>query len=176
MKHTLHEMNISHVTTSYHHPNGDSKIEQFHLALQDVMLKKVSDSLDTWDIYLNQVLTAIRLNINESTQFPPFYLLHNHAPVLSIDNILKPRRRYLGEEPHMVGSEQQYKSFAMVQQHLKKIKEDRQGMQTATASTQSFRWVTLSILNSNSGKVSVGGVSSLCYVGQYTCMRLESHT
>ena len=30
MKHTLQGMNISHVTTSYYHLQGKSKVEQFH--------------------------------------------------------------------------------------------------------------------------------------------------
>ena len=71
MKQTLQEMNISHVTTSYYHPQDNSKVEQFHWTLHDIMSKEVSDSLDTWDIYLNQVLAAIRFNINESTKFFP---------------------------------------------------------------------------------------------------------
>ena len=81
MKHTLQEMNISHVTTSYYHPQGNSKVEHFHQTLHDVMSKKVSDSLDTWDIYLNQALATIMLNINESTKFSPFNLLYNCDPV-----------------------------------------------------------------------------------------------
>ena len=64
-------MNISHLTTSYYHPQGNSKVEQFHWTLHDAMSKKVSDSLDTWDIYLNQVLAAIRFNINESPSSLP---------------------------------------------------------------------------------------------------------
>ena len=80
-------------------------------------MSKISDSLDTWDIYLNQVLAAIRFKISESTMFSPFYLLYNHDPVLPIDIILKPRRRYSGQEPHKIGLEQQEKSFVMVQ-HL----------------------------------------------------------
>ena len=71
MKHTLQEMDISHVTTAYYYPQGSSKVELFHQTLHDVMSKKVSDSLDTWDIYLNQVLAAIRFKINESTKFSP---------------------------------------------------------------------------------------------------------
>ena len=100
MKHTLQEMNIGHATTSYYHPQGNFKVELIHWTLYDVMSKKVSDRLDTWDIYLNQVLAAIRFNINEATQFSPFYLLYNHYPVLAIDIILKPRRMYLGEKPY----------------------------------------------------------------------------
>ena len=88
MKHTLQEMNNSHVTTSYYHPQGNSKVEQFHQTLHDGMSKKVSDSLDTWDICLNQVLPAIRFNINESTKFSAFYLFYNYDPVL-------PRKRLL---------------------------------------------------------------------------------
>ena len=53
MKHMLRETNISHITTSYYHPQGNSKVNGFHETLHDVMSKKVGDSLDTWDIYLN---------------------------------------------------------------------------------------------------------------------------
>ena len=102
------------------------------------MSKKVSDSLATWDNYLNQVLAAIRFNANESTKFSPFYLLYNCNPVLPIDNILKPRRRYLGEEPHKIGLEQQHKSFVIVHQHLKKAKR-RQARYPDKNSTQNFR-------------------------------------
>ena len=88
MKHILQEVNTGHVTTSYYHPQGNSKVEQFSQTLHDVMSKKVSDSPDTWDIYLNQVLSTIRFNVNKSTKFPPFYLLYNRDPLLPIDNIL----------------------------------------------------------------------------------------
>ena len=44
MEHTLQEMNTSHVTTSYYHPPGNSKIEQLHWILHDVMSKKVSNN------------------------------------------------------------------------------------------------------------------------------------
>ena len=40
MKHTLQEMNISHVTTSYYHPKGNSWVEQFHQALHDVCQRR----------------------------------------------------------------------------------------------------------------------------------------
>ena len=46
MKHTLQRMNVSHVTTSYYYPKGNSKMEQFHQILHNVMYKKVCDSLN----------------------------------------------------------------------------------------------------------------------------------
>ena len=87
-------------------PQGNSKVEQFQWTLHDVM-SKVSHSLDTWDIYLYQILAAITFNINESTKFCPFYLLCNHDPVLLVHNIFKQERRYLGDEPHKMALEQQ---------------------------------------------------------------------
>ena len=123
IKHTLEENNISHITTSYYHPQDNSKVERFHRTLHDVMSKRVSENVQTWDIYLNQVLGAIRFNINESTKFSPFYLLYNHDPILPIDNILKPRYRYHGEEPHKIGLQEQHKSFVLVHKHLKKAKK-----------------------------------------------------
>ena len=119
IKHTLEENNISHVTTPYYHPQGNSKVERFHRTLHNVMSKRVSENIQTWVIYLNQVLGAIRFNINESTKFSPFYLLYNCYPILPIDNILKPRYRYHGEEPHKIGLQEQHKSFVLVHKHLK---------------------------------------------------------
>jgi hypothetical protein len=83
----------------------------------------IEDNLTTWDVHLNQTLAAIRFNINESSSFPPFYLLYNRDVVLPIDNILKPRRRYLGEDPHKIAKEQQHKTFTMVQRILKRSKK-----------------------------------------------------
>ena len=53
INHTLQEMNISHVSIFYYHPQSDSKVEQFNQTLQYVMSKMVSDGLDTRDIHLN---------------------------------------------------------------------------------------------------------------------------
>ena len=128
MKYTLEQMNISHVTTSYYHPQGNSEVERFQKPLHDVMSTRVSENVETWDIYLNQVFTTIRFNTNDSTKFSPFYLLYNHDPLLPIDNIFKARHRYYGEMPHRIGLQQQHKSFVLVHRHLKKAKKDRQSM------------------------------------------------
>ena len=114
MKHTLETFKIKHITTSIAHPQSNSKEECFHRTLHDVMSKRLDENYETWDLHLNQVLAAIRFNVNESTKFSPYYLVYNRDPVLPLDNILKPCRHYLGEEPHKIGLQQQHKSFILV--------------------------------------------------------------
>ena len=87
------------------------------------MSKRVSQNVETWDLYLNQILAADRFNTNDSTKFSPFYFLYNCDPLLPMDNILKPRHRYFGEEPHRIGLQQQHKSFVLVQRHFTKAKK-----------------------------------------------------
>lgn len=54
------------------------------------MLKKMKDNVQTWDLYLNQALAAIRFNVSESSKFSQYFLIYNRDPVLPIDNILNP--------------------------------------------------------------------------------------
>ena len=123
MKETFEQYKIKHITTSVYHPQSHAKVERFHRTLHDIMSKRLEENYEIWDVHLNQVLAAIRLNINESTKFSPYYLLYNRDPVLPLDNILKPRKRYLGDEPHKIGLQNQHKSFILVHNHLKKAKK-----------------------------------------------------
>ncbi|MCG8078877.1 MAG: DDE-type integrase/transposase/recombinase [Candidatus Thiodiazotropha taylori] len=122
MRETLEALNINHVRTSIYHPQSNSKIEKFHATLHDILSKKLKDDLSTWDLYLNQTLAAIRFNVNESTKFSPFFLLFNRDVVLPLDNILKPRPKYAGEDVHRIALEQQHKSFVLVQNRLRQAK------------------------------------------------------
>ena len=79
-----------------------------------MLAKKLKDNDNTWDLYLNQALAAIRLNVSESSKFSPFFHLYNRDVVLPLDNILKPRRKYAGEDAHQIALEQQHKSSVLV--------------------------------------------------------------
>ena len=41
------------------------------------MSKRLDENYETWNLHLNQVLAAIRFNVNESTIFSPYYLVYN---------------------------------------------------------------------------------------------------
>ena len=68
MKHTLETFKIKHITTSVAHPQNNSKVECFRRTLHDVMSMRLDENYETWDLHLNQVLAAIRFNVNESYQ------------------------------------------------------------------------------------------------------------
>ena len=123
VKETLAKLKINHVLTSVYHPQSNAKVERFHRTLHDVLAKKIADNQQTWDLFLNQALAAIRFNVSESSRFSPFFLLYNRDVVLPIDNILKPRRKYLGEELHQTALQAQHKSFVAVRNHLGKAKK-----------------------------------------------------
>ncbi|VDI66449.1 Hypothetical predicted protein [Mytilus galloprovincialis] len=49
--------------------------------------------------------------------------VQNKDPVLPLDNILQPRRKYNGEEYHKIALQQQHKSFMLVHKTMKKSKQ-----------------------------------------------------
>ena len=122
VKETLEVLNIHHVRTSYYSPQSNSRVERLHLTLHDVLAKKLIDGQDTWDLHLNQVLAAIRFNVSEATDYSPYYLLYNRDVVLPIDNLLKPRLKYQGEDLHQISLQEQHKAFMLVHGRLKKQK------------------------------------------------------
>lgn len=122
MAEVMERLNIDHVRTSVCHPQSNSKVERFHRTLHDILAKKVIENQQTWDLYLNQALAAIRFNVSESSKFSPFYLLYNRDVVLPVDNLFKLRRKYQGEELHQIALQEQHKAFSLVRSHMKKAK------------------------------------------------------
>ena len=77
----------------------------------DILSKKVQDNMYTWDLHLNQALAAIRFSENESTKHSPFFYLFQRDPIIPVNNLLQPRRRYYGEDIIERGLEQTHKAF-----------------------------------------------------------------
>ena len=123
IKNVLDTLKINHVLTSVYHPQSNAKVERFHRTLHDVLSKKLADDQRTWDLHFNQSLAALRFNVSESSKFSPFYLLYNRDVVLPVDNLLKPRRKYHGEESHQIILQEQHKAFVTVRNNLRKAKK-----------------------------------------------------
>ena len=139
VKETLAELNIHHVTTSFYHPQSNGLIERYHRTLVDIISKKLQTDVGSWDMFLNQASAAIRFGVNESTKCSPFFLLFGNEPVLPIDNLLKRRRIYQGEEPHKMALEQQHKAFLWVHQNRKRAKKKRNELANRHAQEVKFQ-------------------------------------
>lgn len=86
VRETLDSLGIRHVKTSYYNPQGNGKCERLHKTMNDILSKKIKEDVSTWDLYINQMLAAVRFHVSESTQFSPFFLLYNRDPVLPLDS------------------------------------------------------------------------------------------
>lgn len=75
-------MNIHHITTSYYSTQANSKVEKSHRTMVDIMAKNIKEDVQTWDLYLNQTLAAVRYHISEVTKASRFYLVYNRNVVL----------------------------------------------------------------------------------------------
>ena len=123
VREVLQTLNIHHVRTSYYHPQGNAKVERCHRTLHDILSKLMKGDDTSWDVKLNQALAAMRFNVSETTKFSPYFLLYNRDVVLPLDNLMKPRRKYLGEEQHKIALEKQHHTFRLVHRHMKHAKQ-----------------------------------------------------
>lgn len=124
MKETLESLNTKQIVTSLYHLQSNAKVERFHRFLGDI-LAKLAEDLENWDLYLNQTLDAARFSMNETTRFSPFYALFGRDVVLSVDNLLKPRRKYMGEDHHRLIIEHQHKTFVRARGRMRRAQKKR---------------------------------------------------
>ena len=90
--------------------------------MNDMLAKKTGKHVENWDTYLPQVLGAYRIGISETTGHSPFFILYTRHPVVPIDNLLRPRRKYLGEDHLKIALERQHEAFVRVQRNLRKAR------------------------------------------------------
>ena len=81
---TMRSLNIHNVQTSVYHSQSNAKVERFHRTLHGVLSKKLSENQQTWDLFLNQALVAIRFNISVFSKLSPFFLLYNRYVVCQL--------------------------------------------------------------------------------------------
>lgn len=76
MKETLEGLNIHYVTTAFYHPQSNSKVEWLHRIMHNILSKKKIRNNDRlWDLYINQMLAAIKFNISKATKFSLYYFI-----------------------------------------------------------------------------------------------------
>ena len=122
MENLCKELNIKHIFTSPYHPQGNGKTERVHKVMNDMLAKKTGKHVENWDTYLPQVLGAYRVGISETIGHSPFFLLYTRDPVVPIDNLLRPRRKYVGGDHLKIALERHHEAFVRVQRNLRKAR------------------------------------------------------
>lgn len=90
------------------------------------MLAKLSEGVkENWDLFLNQALAAARFSINETSTFSPFYIEFDRDVVLPTDNLLKPQKKYMGEDFHRIMIEKQHSIFVKARNGILRTKKKR---------------------------------------------------
>ena len=120
---TLSTLNVSWVTSSPYHPQANGLVEHFNKTFKNILAKYTRDTPQRWDLYINQALATVRFSVNVSLGVSPFYAMYLRDPVVPLDNILKPRARYLGEVNHLEALQRMHQCFVSVHRHLQKARE-----------------------------------------------------
>ena len=120
MRQTMESLNIKHIVTSPYPPQTNAKVERFHCFLGDTLAKLTESDKENWDLFLTRALGAIRFSINEVTGFSPNFLLFGRDVILPIDNLLKPQRKYVGEDFHQIIHQNQDKIFMQARKETEK--------------------------------------------------------
>ena len=111
MRQTGESLNSEHIVTSPYRPQSNAMVERFHSFLGDTLAKRTDSEKGNWDLFLTLALRTIRFSIIEVTWFSPYFLLFGRDVILPIDNLLKPRRKYVGEDFHRIILQHQHNIF-----------------------------------------------------------------
>ena len=125
---TLRKFNINHIRTSVYNPQGNAVCERSHSTLHSILAKLMRDQIDTWDLYLNAAMMAIRTNVSTTTMMSPFKILYNRDAVLPLDTLLMPREKSNSEDYHELAYQNIHKIFMDVMKNTRKNKDKRNKM------------------------------------------------
>ena len=117
-------MKIKRNITTPYHPAGNGKTESCHRFLNDILAKGVQDKLHSeWEDVLPGALLAMRTCVNESSKYTPYMLMYGRDPILPLDTLLEPRRRYYGDEYVPTMLQRLQTAFAHVAINTKKARD-----------------------------------------------------
>ena len=81
-------LEVDKLHTTPYHPQTNGCVERFHLTLNRMLGKVVSENQKDWDSHLPAVLCAYRASKNESTGYTPYELVMGQKPRMPIDIVL----------------------------------------------------------------------------------------
>ena len=97
MDQVLQQLGIDRIFSAPYHPQSNGKLEVFHKYLKPTLKKLCEKDPESWDKYLNQVLTSYRITPNLATAESPFFLVYGRDPNLPLNQPLEPMQHFLGD-------------------------------------------------------------------------------
>ena len=97
-------------------------LERRHRVWNDIASQSMQDPR-SWDEMIPSALLALRTAIHETSQHSLYYLMTGRDPMLPLGTLLRPRARYMGEEPHKNILENHHKAMVKVLQNSKEAFE-----------------------------------------------------
>ena len=99
------ELNVEYkVYSPPYHPPSNGRIEGFHSFLKACLSKHVSNVLE-WDEIVTFVCAVYNFLPNEHSREAPFFLMYGRDPRIPLNEFLRPRLRYLGNNETIISLE-----------------------------------------------------------------------
>ena len=118
------KMKIRRSITTPYHTASNGKTERCHRFLNDILAKGVQDRMHSdWKYILPAALFTMRTSVNVSSIYTPYMLIYECDPVLSLDTLLSPKRKYYGEEFVPTMLQRLHSVLVQVVDHTKQARE-----------------------------------------------------
>ena len=100
------------------HPASNGRIEGFHAFLKACISKHIAPQLE-WDDVVPLACAAYNFIPNEHSKDSPFFLMFGRDPVLSLNTLLEPKIRYLGNDINILSLDAMKNMFEIATTNLK---------------------------------------------------------
>lgn len=112
-------LNVTHIFTSPHHPQGNAKLEMVHRFLKDCITKWMDQTKLEWDELLSKAVFSFNIIPGEHSRETPFFLMRGRDPIVPLAKLLGPRTRYLGDNHGILSLDQLTRSWALAAYNIK---------------------------------------------------------
>ena len=113
------ELGIEHkVYSPPNHPASNGRIEGFHSFLKACLAKHISSSLE-WDEMVHLAYSVYNFLPNKHSREAPFFLMFGRDPRILLNDLLRPRIRYLGTIESILSLQAMRNIYKMVTHNLK---------------------------------------------------------
>ena len=105
-----------------YHPPSNGRIEGFHSFLKACLSKHIKDPME-WDEIVPFVCSVYNALPNEHSREAPFFLMFGRDPRLPLNDFLRPKLRYLGNNETIISLEAMKKIYKLAAKNLKMARE-----------------------------------------------------